>query len=255
MKKSVFFLCITMVLFSFSCSTSRRAAKSSKKNLDDAFLMKQMAANQVEADWFSAKLRVNYEGEPQSVSGTATLRMKKDSVVWMSVKKFGLELARVQVTQDSVYVLDRINNEFTAEGLEYLSESYGLPATLGGLQDFLLGNAVFLNDPPYKVEALGPTYRMSAEDEELDSDLWVDASSYQVKKMAFDDKANKQKVEVLLDEFGPTDDQQNFSYLRTLSINSQSLGDIKIGLKYSKVEINIPKDVRFDIPSKYTRSN
>jgi len=243
------------LMLSSACSTSRRAARAGKKDLSSAYLMDQMAQHKVEADWFSSRIRVSYDDGEQSVSGSATLRMKMDSVVWMSVKKFGLELARVQVTRDSVYVLDRINNEFTAEGLSYLAESYGLPASLRGLQDFLLGNAVFLSPPPYEVQTLGPTYRLSANDEKLGSDIWVDAAKYHVHKMAFDDKANEQKVEVLLEEFGPTDDQQNFSYLRTLNIDGKSLGKMNIGLKFSKVEINIPKSIRFEIPSKYSRTD
>jgi hypothetical protein len=255
MKPTFFVFTLLLIVFSTSCSSTRKAGKGSKKNLDSTYLLQQMTNNKFDADWFSARLRVTYEGEDQSVSGSATLRMKKDSAVWMSVKKLGLELARVLVTKDSVYVLDRFNREYSVESLDYLASSYGLPASLLGLQDFLLGNAVIFDDQQLGVKPLGPTYQLTASSEALISDYWIDASEYFVHKMAFNDKSNNQQVNVLLEEFAPTTDQQKFSYLRSLDINSPSLSKVTIGIKFSKLEVNIPKELNFEIPSKYTRAN
>lgn len=256
--KHTLFVFASLLLASFmvsSCSSSKRLGKGSKKELDSTYLLNQLNKHKIDADWFSSRIRVEYDDGNTNVSGTATLRMKKDSIVWLSVKKFGLELARVQVTSDSVYVLDRINNEYTVEGLEYLASSYGLPASLIGLQDFLLGNAVVFGKPEMEVEALGPTYKLSAVDDQFKSEYWIDASSFFVHKMAFDDKANEQQVNVLLEEFGSIGNQDNFSYLRTLDAKGKALGNTSIGLKFSKVEIDVPKDIKFDIPSKYTRAD
>lgn len=255
MKPTFFVFTLILIVFATSCSTSRKAGKGSKKNLDSTYLLKQMNNNKFNADWFSARLRISYEGEEQSVSGAATLRMKKDSAVWMSVKKLGLELARVFVTKDSVYVLDRFNREYSIESLDYLASSYGLPASLTGLQDFLLGNAVIFDNQQLGVKSLGPTYQLTASSETLISDYWIDANEYFVHKMAFDDKSNNQQINVLLEEITPTADQQKFSYLRNLDIDSPSLGKVNIGIKFSKLEVNIPKDLNFEIPSKYTRAN
>lgn len=253
MQSPTFLLLIIAMLSFTACSTSRSAANK-KKQRTSTYVLKQIEQQKIQADWFSARVKVNYDDGQQNVSGAATVKMKKDSYVWMSVKKFGLELARLQVTQDSVYVLDRINREYSVEGLDYLTSSYGLPASLSGLQDFMLGNAVFFDQSDFEMEALGPTYQLSASDPKLSSKYWIDAASFFVRKMSLDDIENEQKVIVLLDEFGPANDEQNFSYLRTLDLNGKALGKMNIEMKFSKVEINIPNEAKFDIPSKYTRA-
>lgn len=70
--------------------------------------------------------------------------MKKDSLLWLSVKKLGFEVAWVQVIFDFVYVVDCFNKEYIIEGLVYLVVFYGLlVGSLFEFQDFIFGNFVF----------------------------------------------------------------------------------------------------------------
>lgn len=254
MTRNYLLLFLTCTLLTTACNTPRKTTGKTEKGMTARSVLQQMAAQELNPEWFSSRIRVAYDDGEQSVSGSATLRMQKDELVWMSIKKFGLELARVKVTPDSVYVLDRINREYTIESLDYLASSYGLPANLSGLQDFLLGNAVLLDGQKHELQNLGPTYQLSAPTPNPASTYWVDAAGFFLRKMAFVDAENDQQVEVMLDGFAPAGDQANFPYLRNLSINGRSLGQMEIGLEFSKIEVDVPQSISFDIPSKYTRA-
>ena len=200
-------------------------------------------------------MRIDYAGEDMSVSASATLRMKKDSLLWLSVKKLGFEIARVQVTTDSVYVVDRFNKEYTVEGLAYLAESYGLPAgSLTELQDFILGNPVFLGAGELGIEPLGPTYRLKGDSPEMSAEYLIGTEDFLLKKMAFKDLRNEQEMSALLEEYQDLEGERRFSYIRNLMLESKYSGQANVTLRFSNIELNIPKPIKFDIPSRYTKA-
>ena len=237
-----------------SCSATRKGSKTAKKELKADALLKQMARQKYQPEWFSARTNINFDDGKQSFSASASIRMRRDSLLWLSIKKLGFELARVQVTKDSIYILDRINNEYTIEGLEYLSESFGLPAGLSHLQDVILGNPVFMESKGLQVEATGPSYHLMGRGVPVESDYWVDASNLSLRKMSFNDKTNEQKVNMLLEEYGDSPDKQNFSYLRRLEMDGRYSGKADVGMKFSKLNTDVPKNIRFEIPDRYTRA-
>ena len=237
-----------------SCSTVRKGGKTARKDMNTEVLLRQLARQKFQPEWFSARAVIDYDDSSQSFSASATIRMRRDSLLWLSIKKLGFELARVQVTRDSVYVLDRINNEYTIEGLDYLSESFGLPAGLAQLQDVILGNPVFLDSKGLKMEPLGPSYHLMGRGAPVESDYYIDADGLMLRKMAISDKKNGHQVNMLLEEYGETPDNKNFSYLRRLEMDSQYSGKAKVSMKFSKLETEVPKSIRFDIPDRYTRA-
>ncbi len=247
-------LLITGLSLLSGCSSSRRAGKVAKEEMSSDYLLKRLAKQRLQPDWFGARANIDYNDESMSFSATATIRMRRDSLLWMSIKKLGFELARVQVTRDSVYVIDRINNEYAIEGLDYLARSYGLPASLNLLQDFILGNPVFFSSKGLQLQAMGPSYHLSGQGTAMESDYWIDANSFILRKMAFNDKENQQQLSVLLEEYGQSPDNQNFSYLRNLEMESPYSGKTRMALKFSKLETEAPKSIRFEIPDRYSRA-
>ncbi len=242
-----------LMIFGTACSTSRKGGATAKK-AGPAFLLEELAKKRLQPDWFEGKVRIDYSDESQSLSASATIRMKRDSVVWASVRKLGFELARLLVTADSVYVLDRINNEYTVESLDYLATAYGLPAGLLQLQDFILGNPLFFDSKGLQAEPQGKDYHLSGRSPLMETDYWIDAGALLLRRMAFYDIRNEQKVNVGLEEYGQLSGNQNFSYLRNLELDGRHTGKTAVVLKFSSVETDIPKDIRFEIPDRYTRA-
>jgi len=97
---------------------------------------------------FSAKVKVNYrdkEGEQPEL--TVFIRMRKDSLIWISVNAtiFSYEALRVLVTPDSVMVLNKKDKIVQLRSVNYLKELVNLPFDFYTLQDLLLGNPIYLD--------------------------------------------------------------------------------------------------------------
>jgi hypothetical protein len=255
MKYTSYALLLLAVLSLNSCASIRKSKGVADKDMTASSLLKRMEKQRLSPDWFESRLRIDYADDDMSVSASATIRMKKDSLLWLSVKKLGFEVARVQVTPDSVYVVDRFNKEYTIEGLAYLAASYGLPAgSLSELQDFILGNPVFFGSGQLGIEPLGPTYRLKGGSDEMSAEYLIGTSDFLLKKMAFKDLRNDQEMSALLEGYEDLEGEQKFSYIRNLMLESKYSGQANVTLQFSNIELNVPKPIKFDIPSRYTRA-
>jgi hypothetical protein len=87
---------------------------------------------------YGAQLIFNMEGSENSVN--ANVRILKDSIVWVSARKFGFEIARLMLSNDSVWLLDRINNRYFAGDYGFFSRQFNLEADYNMLEAILLGN-------------------------------------------------------------------------------------------------------------------
>ena len=122
-----------------------RAKADSIRFINDTY--HALLNNHINFETFSAKLNVDYiDADDKKYNVNATLRMYKDSTIWVSVNAiFGIEGLRALITKDSVKILDKQNRLYTRRSIEYLQEVSALPVDLVTLQDLLVGNAVFLD--------------------------------------------------------------------------------------------------------------
>lgn len=104
-------------------------------------------AQQISFNTFSAKIEVDFtDAEGKKSNLTAHLRMQKDSVIWISIRGLlGIEGVRAYITSDSVKLINKQDDTYTARSVAYLQEVTALPLDLPSLQDLLLGNPVFFD--------------------------------------------------------------------------------------------------------------
>lgn len=92
--------------------------------------------------WMSAKMTMDITApgmELNNVSGV--LRMRRDSTVWISAAAvLGLESIRTLITQDSVIMINRVNQTYLAEPLSSVATTLQRPLSLQECQSLLLGN-------------------------------------------------------------------------------------------------------------------
>lgn len=250
--KPIYF--IFFLLAFAACKSAKAPKKDSLKDVTAGKLLEHMVKNQVKADWLEAKARISYDGEDQSVSASATLVLRKDSLIWMSIRKLGFEVVRVQIDRDSVYLINRLSNEYTIQGLDYLADAYNLPADLKTIQTILLGNPVFLNSREMKLEAGEEnSHHLISVSDDTENHFWLDNFTFSLVRARYQDLRSRRQVDLALEDYRPLDAQQKFSYLREIKVDSRELGAAAIEIDFSDVKINVPQEIRFSIPSRYTR--
>jgi len=247
-------LALSALLLLGSCKTMRRAAGTSLKPKSEKVLMKGLLDNSVSAEWLDAKAKISYNDEYGGQSFSATIRMRKDSAIWLQVKKFSIEGARALITPDSIFVIDRINNEYTAQPFDYAQKEYSLPFGFQGLQAMLLGNPVFFSkETTAGVDST--QYTLAQKTENLNASYWLSSPDLLLRRFLVDDFRNKRTVDANSSDFRELEGKQLFSYLRSFNLKSNDLGQMKVQIEFSKVEINKPVEMKFEVPSGYKRTD
>ena len=106
-------------------------------------------------EWMSAKMSGELKVESGEFPFSGTLRMRRDSTIWISASALmGIENLRALITQDSVVLINRMDQTYLAETLVETCHGASLPPmTLHEFQAMLLGNgtsdAVVVQFGPY----------------------------------------------------------------------------------------------------------
>lgn len=95
--------------------------------------------DEVDFNYLKIKSRVAFSSPDFSQTFPATIHIKKDSIIWISVA-VGLEVARGVITPDSAIFLDRLNRNVYQFSYKELSEFMGFDVSFGLVQSLLVGN-------------------------------------------------------------------------------------------------------------------
>lgn len=93
-------------------------------------------------EWMTSNLSIQAEGNGMDFDDlSGQLRMRKDSLVWLTVTAaMGVEVLRAKFSNDSVWILNRLEKTYLAEPLDTISAQLGMPLSLPLLQTLLLDN-------------------------------------------------------------------------------------------------------------------
>ncbi|MCU0326086.1 MAG: DUF4292 domain-containing protein [Spirosomaceae bacterium] len=155
-------LSILLILFVFSLSACKRNAHKKKIEKENEVIAKvdsvetqkveklevlkteetpKVTVEPAEVDfkYLKIKSKVDFKGAGEDQSFPATIQIKKDSVIWISVA-VGLEVARGIITRDSIVFLDRIHRNYYKFDFNSLSEQFNFNLNYDLVQSLLIGN-------------------------------------------------------------------------------------------------------------------
>lgn len=101
--------------------------------------------------YVQAKAKLEYQSGKEKLNSTVIIRSRYDSVLWVSViPVLGIEAARIKITRDTLYVMDKINHTVTISSVRKIEEKLGAKITLNELQNTMFG----LNPIPNKIQKI-----------------------------------------------------------------------------------------------------
>lgn len=77
----------------------------------------------ISPDWVSLNSKIKIEKEGQNTVVNANIRIKKDSIIWVSLKApLGIEILRTMITPDSIYFMSRMDKTFFVKPVSHLKD-------------------------------------------------------------------------------------------------------------------------------------
>ncbi|HPE43325.1 MAG TPA: DUF4292 domain-containing protein [Bacteroidales bacterium] len=242
--------------------------KKPLKEKGESFLLEKMAASELNFDWFSARCAVSVISDKKTKTDfRGQLRIQKDSVIWMSLSPaLGIEVARLMITQDSIWFINRIEKNYFKGDYDFINSFFQTTIDFDILQALLLGNDMtHYEDDNFRAGIDAMDYRLSAtqrskkkkmlQEEEVPNilvqNIWLNPDHYKITKVNLKEfgEENKQ-LEVKYSRFGAVQDQLVPGLLEMLL---QADRKLQIKLQYNNISTDEALKFPFSIPSKYTK--
>ena len=202
---------------------------------------------------FNAKASVDINMPDLNQDVNSQIRWIRDSVVWMNFTILGIEGARLLVTKDSFFMVDRINKKYMAENLAHMAVKYNLPISFKTMQNFLLGNPVFLSTNDIQLEKANQLNHFIQEDKVWKGDYYTDEATSQLNKLNLKQKTGDATMSQNLQNYKALKNSSSFSFDRLIEFYSKASGKASIKIEIKDLVINTPKEIKFSIPSSYER--
>lgn len=289
-KKHIFVFFI-ISQFVFACKTNKNvvitkpATLPKVKNYGIGKLIDSITSNYISYDTLSVKFKLKVDLSDESHNIDGVFRIKKDSLIWISLMApLGIEAARVMLTQDSIYFMNKLKKEYFIKPYSLFENNYHVELTFNDIQA-ILTNQLFLfseTDEESNLE-MNPN---SNEREYIKKTFFRDKDSVNyilkthrkhkikrsirrntkdlivedIKIMPLTFKINSVEIVDYIEHRKLNIEYQQFENINTKLfprslqfVVKDSLKTFQVQLDYSKVTINGESNFTFNIPNSYKR--
>ena len=270
MSRKYFILVLfTMSALIYSCKTKQKITLNNGKCILDyknsKTLTAKLKANEFHFNKLNAKLSVESLIDSSSNTFTINLRMRKDSVIWMTISKFGIEGARVLITRDSVKLYTSIPTKRYFKGdFSYISKLLNTDLDFEILQSLLIGNSVAFYDEDEKLKpgsdncqyTLGTIRKHKLRKVIRGKDLkepvqsiYMSTGTFKIARILFYEFNPDRSLDVKFSDYTKIDSIQLFPSKINLVFKSDKTFTIDIA--YTKTDFNADQTFPFKIPDDY----
>lgn len=220
-----------------------------------AGIVEKVDSSKISFQTFSAKIRVDAEdNNVKQPDLSATVRMIKDSAIWISLSAtfLNIEVYRVLITSGEVILMNKQDKEVQYRTLSYLQDVTGIPFDFNTLQDMLIGNPIFINDSPVFLSKKDNLLNITFTNEYYKHLLTIDNTTNRLLHSKLDDMDvyRNRSASITYSDYEDIGGQL-FSTGRQITITEKKKLNLK--LKYKQVEFNKELSVVMKVPKNYKR--
>ena len=265
--------CLFVLFFSFSsCKHQQKLLLNNGKCLlnykNARTLTTNLKANEFRFDRMNAKMNVESLIDSVSNSFTINLKIKRDSVIWMSISKFGIEGARVLITRDTVKLTISFGDKkYFIGDFSFISKLLNADLDFEIIQSLLIGNSVAFYDEDSKLKAgvnncqytlgtirkrkLRRVMEKGKELKESAQSIYMTPENFKISRILFYEFNPDRSLDVKYSEFAQVDSTQLLPIKMQLSFIAQK--NINIDINYTKTTFDQEQTFSFKIPEGYER--
>jgi len=141
MLRRILYIIIIAIAFA-SCKSSKVSGSNADLGMSAKKVIKNHYTNAFDKKTITARLKVKYIGKSSLPGVTASLRVKKDETIWLSISKFGFPVGKVLITPNRVSYYEKINKTYFDGDFSLLSNWLGTELDFEKVQNLLLGQAI-----------------------------------------------------------------------------------------------------------------
>lgn len=230
------------------------------------FLFTKLKEKELRFDWFSAKFSAEYTNKGKETGFSGQIRIRKDSLIWISLTPLlGIEAMRLMISQDSVKMINRLNDTWFMGDYDYLNRMLNTNIDYDLLQAFLLGTDLqFYENGKFRASVDRGEYKLSTSERKklkkfvrdghenlkiLIQNLWLDPVTFKITHADVKEiRRDNIKLEASYKEFEMIQDQL---FPKKMNYMIWADNNIKVKAEFSKIILDSPLQFPFKVPDSY----
>lgn len=261
-------LSVIIIFFALGCKSTKQISQLTsprdsaivvKPEIDPHHFMNEVIQKldsiKISYQTFTAKIKVDAEdNNVKQPDLSATVRMIKDSAIWISLSAtfLNVEVYRVLITPEEVILMNKQEKEVQYRTIGYLQDITGIPFDFNTLQDILIGNPIFINSDPKFITKQDHLLHISFTGGYYKHLLTIDNLANHITHSKLDDtdEFRNRSASITYGEYENIDGKM-FSMNRQITITEKKKLNLK--LKFKQVEFNKELSVVMKVPKNYKR--
>lgn len=216
----------------------------------EAALWDQLQQSHTDYATFSGKAHLAYEGADNSQEFDLNIRLEKDRRIWVSITALlGLEAARVMVTPDSLFAIDRLHHDAYVMPLSQAAQLLPVPADFQIMQALILGASLPANATFAGMQQTGDTAVLLGLGPFGRQELYIKRADSLLFRQSLQQDPNS--INIINDGFRMIGERK-FPMQREIQAFSSGVNH-HIWMEFEEVHFNQELEMNFSIPQKYQK--
>ncbi|MEG2514238.1 MAG: DUF4292 domain-containing protein [Bacteroidaceae bacterium] len=259
-RNLVYTLFIVILVGCFtSCKSTKQLSGGVDNNKEEMSYMEKVIASTPNIESLSSKMKLSIRTGGKDISVNGTLKMKANEVIQLSVAPFlGIEVAKIEITKDSILFLDRMNKQYVYLPISALSSLVDTDMDFYTLQS-LFFNQLFL--PGNRCVTSNDVAAFTVQKEETQSLIQIKkAKMFDYRFVTTVDASQLVESSIMRNGQGLNWKYTNFQTLAGRNFPTVMNLSVAVGKQKIDAEISLSRltgdsnwSIRTDIPRKYTQ--
>jgi hypothetical protein len=288
MKRAIkiIFLAVVLSAAFIACKSTYQVRSEKVKKVSDRRIIRNVIKNYLNYNTLSFRFNGEFSDSGKTTSFNGTIRINKDSIIWVSLSVvLGIELARIQITKDSIYFMNKLKDEYFIRDIGYISNAFQVDMDYEILQS-IITNQIFLYAEEDETANVRRVEEVDDEPDpgvyrktfiaDTDSNLYVlktyrkrklkkhikrnrpeiilqtyhvAPEIYKITNVNINDLSEKRELDISYSKFSPIDSVMT-PYNLMINIKDKEKS-VSLNLEYSKINLNTDISFPFNIPEKF----
>ncbi len=196
MKKSLYLF--LFLLLTISCKSTKTANNNIAKLPAKNIINKNKKAAFSKTN-LRASLLVKYKGNNELPNVKTSLRIAKDSIIWLSFSKLGFPIAKAIITPSEIKFYEKISKTYFVGDFKLISNWLGTSFDFDMVQNLFFGEPLIdLKNEKHQSKIMDNKYKINPKSQNplFDIFFWIDPNTFKLSKEEIIETGKNQKLTI-----------------------------------------------------------
>jgi hypothetical protein len=211
---------------------------------------------EIDFEYFHGKAKMVLRDANKEREVKANIRVRKDSVIWMTFSVIGVQGGKALINKDSITIVSTVDKEYFVFDYKELSKRFNIEVTYDVIQSAMLGNLIVKRKDTDEITKESSMYLLKQQTGNINVVNYVNGASQKIEKVELKEGNSSNSLIINYSNFQPVGNKV-FPYNGTINLFYKTVSGLlntTIIFEYNKAEVG-DRELKFpfNIPKRYDR--